>query len=672
MIYSQTSRLEGNGRRKTAPTQGCSIMRHVDRVLEAVRIRTGSGAPGVPMPPGTLPPNDDPITSWRRCLEEFQLDPNANLSRIPQIGHRELNLAREAVGERLSLAMDESNEIYAAVSRIGYSVSVSDHAGLFLLERADRNSAHYISTDQPGWIWTESVGGTNSVGTCIADQRLVSVFRNQHFLSILTDTACAGAPLFNPSGSLWGVLSITIRDPNLDPQTHYLATQLLKQGAHRLNTRLFRQTFIKSTVIDWKNDGGASCLIAINSDQRIEAANVSARRTLGLGDAPLLSKPLWSIFEKHPVLRTRTLEPSTLELREMSTGKLLQASVMPPFPSKYVNDGRSSALRSRKPNSESISIEDCAGKDPMMLENVRLLRRVRDCGLPILLLGDTGTGKDRFARAIHADSNRAAKPFIAFNCAAIPESLIDSELFGYAPGAFTGANPRGNQGRIMEANGGTLFLDEIGDMPLHLQTRLLRVLEAKEVIALGTGSPQEIDVQIISATNQDLQQQVEERRFREDLYYRLAGITFRLPALKERTDLEWLIDRILGLLSGNEKRLEPSALKALLSHHWPGNIRELTHVLRRAVSLSSDAGITVTDLMLTPSAPDMNRSKSRAASVGDTEHQPATVHDAVSRAEASSIRAVLESLGGDVERSAQSLGVSRATLYRKIRRHQLR
>lgn len=647
-------------------------IRHVDRVLEAVRSYTGTAAAGVAMPSGALPSVDHLITSWRRCLEEFQLDPNANLSNIPQIGNRELNLARDALEERLSLAMGESNEAYAALSGIGYSVSVSDHEGLFVLERADRNSAHYVSTDQPGWIWTENVGGTNSVGTCIADQKPVSVFHDQHFLSILTDTACAGAPLFDPSGAFWGVLSITIRDPNLEPQTHYLATQVLKQAAQRLNTRLFQQTFSKSTVLDWRNEGGASCLIAINSDQRIEAANLPARRLLDLGDAAMLSKPLWSIFEKHPGLRTRRLEPSTLELRQLNTGKLLQVSVIPAHPRRYGIEGRSSTSRSGKSNSESLSIEDCAGKDPMMLENVRLLRRVRDCGLPILLLGETGTGKDKLARAIHSDSNRATKPFVAFNCAAIPESLIDSELFGYAPGAFTGANPRGNQGRILEANGGTLFLDEIGDMPIMLQTRLLRVLEAKEVIALGTGSPQEIDVQIIAATNQDLQQRVEERRFREDLYYRLAGMVVHLPPLRLRADLEWLIDRILGLLSGNEKRLEPSARMALLSHHWPGNIRELTHALRRAVSLSCDEWITVTEIMPTPSASGQNRSKSRTEPVGQVDHHPATVHDAVSRAEASSIRAVLESSGGDVEKSAQLLGVSRATLYRKMRRHQLR
>ncbi len=222
----------------------------------------------------------------------------------------------------------------------------------------------------------------------------------------------------------------------------------------------------------------------------------------------------------------------------------------------------------------------------------------------MLILGETGTGKDTLARALHQEGGRAERAYVAFNCAAVPETLIDSELFGYGVGAFTGARREGSPGRLIEADGGTLFLDEIGDMPLVLQTRLLRVLESGEVSPLGSGKTRTIDVQIIAATNQNLKTRVAQGLFREDLYYRLAGVVIQLQPLRDREDFAQLARRMLDRVAGGEDvGLSDEALARLARHRWPGNARELKFVLQRAAQICEGGWIRPEDLMLDDEVP---------------------------------------------------------------------
>jgi len=647
-----------SARRSLQEYAGKSPSQHADRVVELVGNKNS-------------PPNNEiesklyPVDSWRRCLEDFKLDPAAPLEAIPHVGQRELNLAREAAGEYLPMASDELVELFSNLRGIGYSTSLANHEGLFILEQADRDSSRYVSTDQPGWMWPEHLGGTNSVGTCIVDEDVTSVFGAQHFFSICSDTACAGAPIFDPDGVLWGIFSITMRDSALQFQTHALATQTLKLAAMRLSARLFRRKYANSTIVDWRGDDGSSSLLAVNSDLKVEGANRTARRLLGLEQTGSVSKPLWNLFEKNNDLRKAKLESGTLELRTLKAGKSLHVNVSTSGPSatRVFMPGKAS-----KPTTPTeMTLVGCAGSDPAMLRNINILRKVRNSGLPILLLGETGTGKDTLARAIHGDGTRAGKPFVAFNCAAIPESLIDAELFGYAPGTFTGASPTGNRGRILEADGGTLFLDEIGDMPLLLQTRLLRVLEHQEVVALGTGNPQKVDLNIIAATHQNLHSHIADGRFREDLYYRLAGAVIEIPALRDRVDRREIIERTLSDIAGDSKRLDAPALQALLEHSWPGNLRELSHVLRRATVIAEGETIYVTDLMLQRRSGIEKRvlTESPTMQMSDL---PSSVHQVVWKAEQQSINAAMREAEGDVQAAAKLLGVSRATLYRKLQR----
>lgn len=634
---------------------------HAKRITEAVY--ASSGYPAI----------NYPVESWRRCLEDFNLDPSGPFEATPFVGNRALNDAREELGEKLTLVSAELVDLYSAVRTLGYSAGFTNRDGLFILEEADRDLDSYVSTDQPGWMWPEKIGGTNSVGTCIIDEMPTSVFGRQHFYSQSIDTACAGAPVFDPGGMLWGVLSITVRDRRLQFQTHTLAAEIVKQSALRLSEKMFRSKFSSSMIIEWLDRNGERSLIAVNADQKIDGANRIARKNLNLDRTHPLLKPLWSVFEKNTQLRRAKIDGGEIELQALMNGTIVHACVTPPIqsPSRYSSNSIVTADYRRKPlESKSVSLDECAGSDLNMLRQVKILDRIKDSGLPILLLGETGTGKDTLARAIHSGGARAEKPFVAFNCSAIQESLIDSELFGYAPGTFTGGSPTGNRGRILEANGGTLFLDEIGDMPLPLQTRLLRVLENYEVVALGTSTPQKVDVNIIAATHQDLHSCVTEGRFRRDLYYRLAGAVIEMPPLRQRTDLFPIIKNLVYQLSKGSKRLDQNAVDTLMRHAWPGNLRELGHVLRRAISFAVDHVITEDDLLLMPVQPLLT---GHIPAIGQPSGENnRTMHKAIWDAEASSIKVALGRADGDVEEAAKILGISRATFYRKMQHYKIR
>jgi transcriptional regulator of acetoin/glycerol metabolism len=364
-----------------------------------------------------------------------------------------------------------------------------------------------------------------------------------------------------------------------------------------------------------------------------------------------------------------------------------QGSVHEDFPAAEAGD----PLPAR---SLSLTLEDLAGEDPQMLRNARCAHRVADTNVSVLIQGPTGSGKEAFAHAMHLSSRRAGHPFIAVNCAAIPETLIESELFGYKSGAFTGARREGLRGRIAQSSGGTLFLDEIGDMPLALQSRLLRVLEEREVLPLGSEGAIAVDLHVLAASHRNLREMIARGAFREDLYYRLNGITLELPALCERTDKERLIQHALAAETGNGRpaAIERDALQRLLTYPWPGNIRELRNVIRTALAICEGGVVRAMDLPReirddsarvderrdllcgpagTPSwsASGPAASPAGVADAADAGQHPAPGLTRLQAAERAALLRAIEELHGNMSRVAAELGVSRNTLYRKIKRH---
>ena len=329
---------------------------------------------------------------------------------------------------------------------------------------------------------------------------------------------------------------------------------------------------------------------------------------------------------------------------------------------KELEDARRELAAQRRPK---YTIASFIGSSPSVMEVKRQARRVAGTDSTVLLLGETGTGKELMAQAIHAGGHRAAAPFVGVNIAAIPETLMEAEFFGVAPGAFTGADRKGRAGKFKLADGGTLFLDEIGDMPLALQAKLLRVLQEQEVEPLGSNRVERVDVRIIAATSRDLPAMVAEGLFRADLYYRLNVLPIRLPALRDRLgDLDALSDHLLEDIARRTglpapKSLTADALELLAAQSWPGNIRELRNVLEQACLMTDELVLAATQLqpllapaqrLPSPSVPDAAR----------------PLHSAVAALEAEAIRAALKATNGNKLAAAKMLGIARATLYEKL------
>jgi len=311
--------------------------------------------------------------------------------------------------------------------------------------------------------------------------------------------------------------------------------------------------------------------------------------------------------------------------------------------------------------------QNIIGQSAAMQKILEIVAQVKDLPANILIEGESGTGKELVARAIHTSSSRASGPFIAVNCAAIPETLLESELFGYVRGAFTDAR-KDRSGLFREANGGMIFLDEISEMPTSLQSKLLRVLEDKEVRPLGANHGEKIDARVLSASNRNLQEQVRSGKFRQDLYYRLNVIRIELPALRDRReDLPLMLQHFIEKFAAAAKRqvdgIEADALAALKSYDWPGNIRELEHTIERAVLLGKGSRIGLEDL-----PPNVVATGQSSIVMAQALTRQLTLHDL----EREYVAKVLESTNGNKTEAAKILGVDRTTLYRKLEEYKLK
>lgn len=376
----------------------------------------------------------------------------------------------------------------------------------------------------------------------------------------------------------------------------------------------------------------ARLLVGWDADGRLQAINSLARQRL-VAHLGRLPEHIGELFDMDQLRRVNASSAQRLP----GTGGLY---------------GRVSAPRQRQPAQPLRQAQDAR-----IEQHLRLATRVKDCNLAVLVQGETGAGKEVFARQLHQQSLRRDGPFVTLNCAAIPESLIESELFGYVAGAFTGASSKGMQGLLQQADGGTLFLDEIGDMPLNLQTRLLRVLAEGEVAPLGAARRERVDIQVICATHRDLAAMVEEGRFREDLYFRLANARFELPPLRGGEDRTGLIHQLLAEEAeacGVEVVLADDALQALLVYRWPGNLRQLRQVLRYACAVSEGGRVQLQDLP----------QEVRGEAVGSAE----------SGVSCPARQLLLDALirhRWKPADAARALGISRATLYRRVHEHHI-
>jgi transcriptional regulator of acetoin/glycerol metabolism len=470
----------------------------------------------------------------------------------------------------------------------------------------------------PGVQWSERSKGTNAIGTALELGKPIVVHGDQHFLNANQFLTCSCTPIFDPNGIVIGALDVTGDYRSY----HHHTMALARMSAQMIENRMFANTFASEIRLHFHARAEflgtlVEGIAVFSQDGRFLSANRSAQYQLGMINQDLRCHTLQSLFavgvsQLMQRLQQSADQPISLDLH--NGVKVWCTSEMRLSSQFHVNGfaGSSSAEASNTtqpshtqaaaPKAASLQPEAPAKSlsglsyldtgDPQVAAVIQKLRMVQDSDIPVMILGETGTGKDLLAQAIHHDSKRAKSgKFISVNCASIPESLIESELFGYEEGAFTGARKKGAMGLIQAADGGTLFLDEIGDMPHHLQARLLRVLQERKVTPLGAGKEIEVDIAIVCATNKNLKGMIAKGEFREDLYYRLNGLVVRLPALRERKDFETVARRILATLQKSTPALAISdeVMHLLKSFHWPGNFRQLYNLLRTSVALAQNS-----------------------------------------------------------------------------------
>ncbi|WP_025129317.1 sigma-54-dependent Fis family transcriptional regulator [Pseudomonas sp. PH1b] len=630
------------------------LTRHAQQVLTVAQGKAHLQGPG----------SDPSIArSWLRCLEDYHLDPSQAMAPTV-LEHGRLLESRERLQDVLQIAGTEMANLHQQLSGAGHAVLLTDARGV-ILNCITAPSERRIFEHAGLWLgadWSEAREGTNGIGTCLVERQSLTIHQGEHFRGRHTGLTCSASPVFDPHGELLAVLDVSSARQDVSRQSQFHTMALVNLSAKMIESCYFLRYFENQWLLRFHLQAESvglfsEGLLAFDGEGRISAVNQSALNLLGHIRGGLLGKPVDSFFDcslDELLARASINASASWPLRTRDGRRLFALLRGQPQPAAQPMPRPSLAVVAPR-----ASGGICLGDEGLQNDFRRALR-VFERDVPLLINGETGSGKEAFAKAVHQGSPRAEKAFVALNCAAIPESLIESELFGYRGGSFTGARKEGMRGKLQQADGGTLFLDEIGDMPLALQTRLLRVLEDRLVVPIG-GEPQAVNVRIISATHRDLLERVRDGSFREDLYYRLNGLEIALPALRERSDKSQLLDFLLAEEAGGQPvQMDEAARQALLGYPWPGNVRQLRNVLRTLAALCEDGRIGMEDL------PPLIR-HSRAAPVS------AAVDGEVERpledAERLALLTALEQQRWHMTHTAEQLGVSRNTLYRKLRKH---
>jgi transcriptional regulator of acetoin/glycerol metabolism len=624
--------------------------------------------------------------SWERCRDEYRISPESDV-KLVSLTDNEVKEHREPMEKLLQDSIGVFDKIRTVAKLSGYTVLVTDTQGVVIKSFSESSFANELGSNglRQGSMWSESIMGTNGVGTCLTDKRPVTIYAEEHYGSILKNFSCSAAPLIAPDGSTYGAIDLsTFAAGNKLGQG--LALNLVCETADDVEALLFRDAYKKQRIISMSfmpMMAPTNSLIAVNDNDTIIAATTPLLLGLSCKDRfDIVGKCFQDVF----ALSFDELESSFCVEHRVQVHKIdrpCYAMLLPRPPHSNNSPGTSipkpkTALKNTSSSNGGISpLLSAAGADEYLIKQAERSQKIVNKGISILLNGETGTGKEVWARALHNSSERCDKPFVTLNCAAIPESLIESELFGYGAGTFTGGLKAGKVGKIQASDGGTLFLDEIGDMPVELQARLLRVLAESEIIPLGEVSPVKIDLNVICATHRDLKTLVCEANFREDLFYRISGFKINLPSLRDRHDKPEIINKVLDELCSDDDikhivSISESAMELLCSYHWPGNIRQLKNVLQYSLCISDGDIIDLDDLPEEVYAEQSIKKEmqtviealppTRMVSL-QSEYHPLSERDELIQ--------VLEQNRWVVTRTAKALNISRSTLHRRIKKYNL-
>jgi len=612
------------------------------------------------------------VASWRRSRDhriaftraEAPLVSEAELHRRRQQNLRLIHAARPAMEEARALLADASSMLILA-----------DPAGTILETEGDAravDTGHEVKL-QRGGIWQEAEIGTNAIGTALALGKPVQIHADEHFCAAVQRWTCAAAPLRHPTDdTLIGAVDISGSTDTFNPQNLAHAVAL----AHQIEAVLGRRIALEHDLVlrhflNKRSLWLSEEIIAFSrSGALIFSTDRALKELVRRNEAVLADGRLAPVRETTPhqwaermgqLLPGASLEIVREEGEEIGGVLVLHAPRRAPRPAERGLPRTDGAGSGEGP---AVTFADIIGESPALIAAREKAQRMAESGIPVLLEGETGVGKEVFARAIHG-ARRPPGPLVPLNCGGLPRDLIASELFGYEKGAFTGADAGGRPGKIEVADGGLLCLDEIGEMPLELQSYLLRVLEDGVVYRVGGHQGRRVDVRLVSMTNRDLSGEVAAGRFRRDLFYRIAALRLSIPPLRERGDdvallMEHYARRAARQAGRPAPRFTAAALDALCAHSWPGNVRELRNVADMLAAMTDPSRpIDVDDL------PAELRGNLRGAAHTTVAAQQAEPGD-LRTLERSAILAAVESCGGNLSRAARKLGIARSTLYLRL------
>ncbi|UAB71388.1 sigma-54-dependent Fis family transcriptional regulator [Vibrio sp. SCSIO 43132] len=595
------------------------------------------------------------LNSWKRCVETHRLEPSSLKEAYILPGY-ELKLHQERTDRLIHTARHALEMLYKQISGQNYVLLLTDHEGVTVdyIGNTSQQSELKSAGLYLGSSWSEERAGTCGVGSCIYTGQSITVHQTDHFDATHGQLTCSASPIYGVDGHLAAVLDISALHSPEPKSSQWLSLQLIRNVTKRIEMTTLLTSFRHQWVLKLSKtpeflELDPDCALAVNDDGQIVGLTHSAYGILmkgysatanplnahQLGGVPLDSLLDLDINDLPKYSRRYCPNPVAVTTQ---SGDLLYIQAIEPVPvtPKSVPTERPIA----KP------LERLFFRDPIMKSMAEKASTLANSSISILISGETGAGKEYLAKAIH-DASRGKRPFVAINCAAIPESLIESELFGYTAGSFTGADRKGKKGLIERANGGTLFLDEIGDMPLALQARLLRVIAEKEVTPVGGHTPVPVTFRVLAASHQNLEDLVKQGRFREDLYYRISGAKLEMPPLRVRKDIKWLSSKLLLEYADQPVPISQGTTQLLNKHHWPGNIRELSNVLQFALAFSQGEKIQPEHL------PDSFSKYQQDAPTLPVDTQ---------------LETLLNNLNWNITAAANYLGVNRSTVHRRMKR----
>ncbi|MBU4278277.1 MAG: sigma-54-dependent Fis family transcriptional regulator [Proteobacteria bacterium] len=616
----------------------------------------------------------DVADSWQRCYRRG-LRPNAPKGSF-KLSSAQLARIRAANADFIEAALPFMRFLQSAVRGTGFILVLTNADGVLLDVFGDEDILRMARDNNyvAGSSRAEEEVGTNSIGLCLVEKKPMQVTGPEHYNERHHDWTCSSAPVFSPEGSLLG--AITLSGKSSSAHLHTLG--MVISAAEAIENKLKQRKADKEksnyeTLLESLLGSISEAVIAVNHKGVVTHANQAACRMAGFSSSKVLGKSIDLVFPGQPLLMEMALNgkdygnvevgvdssqgrnylilrPFMIREDEKHYGFFLVMSER----SRFFNE-----LRKVSGHNARFTFEDIKGGSPEFLRQIKLAKIAAGADSRVLIMGETGTGKELFAQAIHNASERSQGPFVAINCAAIPRELIESEILGYKEGAFTGARKGGQVGKLELADGGTIFLDEVGEMPLDAQTKFLRVLQDGMITRLGDNRPLKVDVRVIAATNEDLVERVASKGFRQDLYFRLSVVELNIPPLRGRLeDLPLLVEHVLGRVSyklgARQLGISPEALEVLNRYQWPGNVRELGNILEMAAIVCDDREIKVEHLPQRIFRPGL------AARVAETV-QP------MKQMEAEVLKNALAECDGNVAKVARSLGLSRSTIYRRMK-----